>query len=397
MQYTINMLLENSIEAPDYFSWIFFILILGILIPYYSFLLIITLLFIGSILIAAGIGLQRSLIFFFGVLFFTFTGGLIRSPEGIPIYTTAPSEPRESSQYFRTVERRVSSSINATFSSPKSEILHAMLLGDTGKIPWETKIALNRSGLRHITAISGMHIATIYILLSLFFVGIGFWRQHALGLATVIMILYILLIGAPPSAVRALIMGIFVVIAEILGRPGNSTRFLMFAAGIMTLLDPQIVWTIGFQLSFSAVFGIIHISPIIKEKLSRFPDKFGVQTLIAVSLSAQLSVFPLLLYYFGETSVVGVLTNIIIVPLLPLLLISSSIAVFAGILNPLLGFIFSLPANILLTILVFFIDISSAQSFATVTSPEFPIFLIISYYLILLLIVFHMKHNKDSS
>lgn len=386
------MKLEKISQAPDYPFWIIIALIVGLLFPFYSLPLIIPLTLLGGFSMIFGIGLKRSFLLLFGLIIFASLAGLLRSPDGFPLKHEFSSA--DEPQHLSRVHGLASRSITTLFPQEKSEILQAMLLGDTQKLSWNRKVSLNKSGLRHITAISGMHIATIYILLALFFVGIGFWRQYALLASTVIMILYILLIGAPPSAVRALVMGILAVFAELLGRPGNAARFLLFAAGIMLFINPSIIWSIGFQLSFSAVLGIIYLSPIIKHKLEVFPDIAGIQTLISVSLSAQLSVFPLLLFYFGEASIIGIFINIIVVPALPLLLIIAFFAVILGIFSPLLGIIFSLPASLLLSGMITLMDIAATQRFSTIALPDFHWAFIAPYYLILLLTVFHMKRSK---
>jgi len=393
MQPPVNIYKEKEVLRHDYLFWLIILLIAGILFPSNSPLIAIFGAVLAGMSLSVGISLKRSLYAFIGLLIFAFLLGILRTPEGTPIKLTAPPE---KPQYFSIIQERSSKSIDAIFSSQKSEILQAMLLGNTQKLSWETKNSLNRSGLRHITAISGMHIATIYILLTFFFVAIGLWRQHALVVSSIIMILYVLLIGAPPSAVRALIMGMFLVFSELLGRPGNGARFLVFAASIMIFLNPQIVWSIGFQLSFSAVLGIIFLSPIFERAFERFPNPLHIQTLISISLAAQVSVFPLLLFYFGEGSIVGILVNILIIPLLPLLLVSSFVAVALGIIHPLLGIIFSVPATILLSGLLFIMNFAATPSFSTVIVPSFSWALIIPYYFILMLIVLHKKASAGA-
>jgi len=151
--------------------------------------------------------------------------------------------------------------IRRALSPPQSAVAEAVLFGDESGMSQDFKNALNASGLRHITAVSGMNITIISRMLLLLGLAIGLWRKHAFYFAIVALALYIFMIGAPASAVRAGIMGGLFLLAQHVGRPNDAVRVILFAAAIMVAVNPlSLPYDIGFQLSFLAVLGIIYLN-----------------------------------------------------------------------------------------------------------------------------------------
>jgi len=204
---------------------------------------------------------------------------------------------------------------------PQSTILGAILLGDKSALQVETKEKLNASGLRHITAISGMHVGLLTILLMRLFIWIGLWRQQAFYVTVAFMILFIVLTGLQPSAVRAGIMGGMLLLGQYLGRIHVSMRALVFAAVIMLGMNPLLLGNVGFQLSFLAVLGIMLFLPIFQHLSRNIPKKLqDVRDLMGMTVAAQILTLPILIFNFGYVSLVSVVTNILVVPILPFLL-----------------------------------------------------------------------------
>ena len=141
--------------------------------------------------------------------------------------------------------------IEQTLLPPQSAILKAIFLGDRFGLSDELKEKLNISGTRHITAVSGMHMIIMTQILLFLALGIGLWRGQAFYFVIIILIFYILMIGAPASAVRAGIMAGLLLLAQKLGRLRGAGRAVIFAAVIMLLINPLLIKSdVGFQLSF---------------------------------------------------------------------------------------------------------------------------------------------------
>ncbi len=150
------------------------------------------------------------------------------------------------------------------------------------------------------------------------------WRQR---LATVLVVLsivvYTLLSGLGPAAIRAGIMGILLVIAPRIGRIYNIYTALALAALVMTALDPFILWDTGFLLSFIGTLGIVLLTPFFQRHLSmleHLPFGTHLTEIFAVTLAAQVATLPLFAINFHEMSLIATFTNILTVPLLGLIL-----------------------------------------------------------------------------
>ena len=283
-------------------------------------------------------------------------------------------------------------------SPPEAGILEALIFGDEGQISNEWKEKLNITGTRHIVAVSGMNITIIASLILSFFLALGFWRGQAFYFSIILLTLYILMLGAPASALRAGIMGGILLLGQNSGRMVQSWRLLFFAATFMLALNPLLLrLDVGFQLSFLATLGIIFLQPIfsnwfrkiIKPEFKIFP----VRTTLSATLSAQVFTWPILIYNFGYISLVSLITNILIVPILAPLTVL--IFLFGLVSMPFyfLGWIFYLPVWLGLAYLVKIIDIFSSIPFASLGMENIHwLWLLVSYLILILgLVVWRLK------
>jgi len=258
-------------------------------------------------------------------------------------------------------KNKLRESIEQNLSPPQSSILGAMILGDKGRMSEGLKEKLNITGVRHITAISGMHIAILSIVLMRILIGLGLWRGQAFYLTLAFLVLFIIMIGWPASAVRAGIMAGLFLWAQKIGRLSAASRVVVFAAAGMLVLNPLLLrLDIGFQLSFLAVIGIISLSSIFQNWLKKIPDNLfgfiGIRSIMAMTFSAQIFTLPILVYNFGQFSLVAPITNILILPLIPFILGAGFLFGAIGIVWQTLGWILSWPVWLLLTYLFAIVD-----------------------------------------
>ena len=302
------------------------------------------------------------------------------------------SEVRGAPRILQPIKQAFQNTLRQHIAPPQGAILGAMTLGNKSQLSNDTKERLNKAGVRHITAISGMHVSILTILLMSMFLWIGMWRSHAFYVVAFIMLLYILLTGASPSAIRAGIMGSAVLFAQVIGRMNVSLRMLVFAGAGMLAFDLQLLGNIGFQLSFLAVFGIITISPLLGDMLKKFPNPWHMQDVLIMTISAQVFTLPILLSNFGQISLVSVPANLLIVPVLPFVLAFGFLFLIVGTLFEPLGFLFSLPVSLLLHYMTFIIDLFSQLSFASFEAEPISPFWFAFLYAPLLFILW--KHRR---
>jgi competence protein ComEC len=276
--------------------------------------------------------------------------------------------------------------IDQALPSPENYLLRAMILGDKKDMPESLKEDFNKAGIRHITAISGMHIMILINILMAFLIGIGFWRKQAGILALIFIFLYIVFIGFQPSAVRASILSLGLIFAQILGRLPDAIRFLLFAASIILALNPFLIYDIGFQLSFLAAAGINYLTPFLNRKLKRIPKGFGIRNILSMTFSAQIFVLPLLLYHFGYLPLISPLSNLLILPFVPFILALGFFGVILGLIFfPLSLFIF-FPLSLPLAYIIFLSNLFAKISFFGIDT-KISLALVIIYYFFLFLIL----------
>ena len=251
-------------------------------------------------------------------------------------------------------------------SPPQEGILEALVFGDEENISKEWKDKLNLTGTRHITAVSGMNITILCFLILSFALNLGLWRSQAFYLSIFLIIIYILMIGAPASAVRAGIMGSILMIAQYFGRLSAASRAVVFAAFIMLIFNPLLLrLDVGFQLSFLAILGIIYLQPIFSEFLKKIPNPniFPIRTTLSATLSAQIFALPILVYNFGQISLISPIANVLIVPFLAFLtILIFTFGITAIIFFP-LGFLLSLPTWLSLAYVTKIVDFFSKIPF----------------------------------
>jgi len=280
---------------------------------------------------------------------------------------------------------------------PQEGFLEALLFGDEENISKEWKEKLNITGTRHIAAVSGMNITILSSIILSFALGLGFWRHQAFYLSLFIIFIYILLIGAPSSAIRAGIMAGALMLATYFGRLGSASRAVVFAASLMLFNNPLLLrYDIGFQLSFLAILGMIYFQQFFSTLLRRIPNPniFPVRTTLAATLSAQIFTLPILIYNFGRISLVSPLTNILIVPFLALITILCFFFGFAGIIFNPLGFVFSLFVWLSLTYLTFIIELFSNFSLASLSLGNIHWIWLLIFYILLATVTYRIQESQ---
>jgi len=291
-------------------------------------------------------------------------------------------------------KNKLKDSLRKIVSSPQSGFFEALLFGEEQNISSEWKEKLNITGVRHIAAVSGANITIICNLLLSFLLGLGLWRKQAFWLSLILIFLYVLMIGAPSSGVRAAIMGTLLLIAQQVGRICQPERLVIFALALMLAFNPLLLKSdIGFQLSFLAVMGLVYLQPFFSKILARVPDFLGLRSNLSTTLAAQVFVLPVLLYNFGQISLVSPITNVLILPAIPYLTIAGFLFSFLGIFSKVLGQIFSWPAYFLLTLIMRIIDFFSKFSLASKNLEISLVFLLVSY-LILAIFVWRLRKEE---
>ena len=221
-------------------------------------------------------------------------------------------------------ERLLSELSNADMDAREVGVLSALVLGKSSAIDPEVMQHYASAGVVHVLAVSGLHVALIYMLLKPLFERL--WgRSRARRLKTIIPMLllwfYAAMTGFSPSVLRAAWMFSFVIVADNYGLR-NTIYNTMAASGLLLVaFNPQVAFSLGFMLSYLAVIGIASIHPAL-HRLFYFKSRLGkwLWELSSISISAQLATMPLTLYLFHQFPTWFVITNAMVIPLSTIIL-----------------------------------------------------------------------------
>jgi len=183
-------------------------------------------------------------------------------------------------------------------------VASTLILGYRADLSKETLAAYSKTGTIHALSVSGAHVAIIYLVLDFALMFLN--RHRALKIIKLILICgliwgYALITGLSSSVVRSAIMITIFIVAKTFSKNKNGYNILAFSAFCQLLYNPFLIWDVGFQLSYLAVFGLIYLQPKIYNILyvkNKWLDKLWNFT--ALSLAAQLVTFPLSIYYFHQ-------------------------------------------------------------------------------------------------
>jgi competence protein ComEC len=186
---------------------------------------------------------------------------------------------------------------------------------------------------------------------------------------------YILVAGAPPSAIRAGVVATLVLAAGLLGRQVSPLHFMTTMLAAVLAYNPLLVYNAGFQLSVAAVFGILLLRKPMKSLVERTvlrPFNKPPETLsnvISVSLAAQTATTPIVAVSFDQVSVIGALTNLVAVPLFSPILILGLLGSVLGNVAPTLAYSLDASNGFLVALLVRTAKAASPLPFASITTP----------------------------
>ena len=246
---------------------------------------------------------------------------------------------RDSSNIYFLAQRFKQSIIQQLLNTNKvgdatKGILIALITGDKSFLDVNDKKLFRETGVIHVLAISGLHVGVFYLTLSLIIFKLIKCPQK-LGLLLIVILLfgYAFLTGLSPSVIRATLMFTFIQIGKTFHKEVSTLNVVLFTAALMLFWEPDLLFDVGFQLSFSAVIGIVivlqhsFLSSIQPNKKLKW-----IWSLFLVNLSAFVFTSPVLIFHFGFMNLTSLWASFLVVPLI-------SIAMYLGMLTVVFSFI----------------------------------------------------------
>ncbi|MES2409575.1 MAG: ComEC/Rec2 family competence protein [Patescibacteria group bacterium] len=214
--------------------------------------------------------------------------------------------------------------VESLISEPESSLANGVTLAGKGALPKDVQNDFVKAGLIHIVVLSGYNIAIVIRAMMLMF---GLWgRRFGIIFAGVGIVLFVIMTGGTPPVVRSAIMASITLLGTLSYKTVLQNRALFGAVFVMVFWNPySLLYDASFALSVLATFAIINCAEPMKRSLTKVTEKFQVRQILSETLATQIIVLPYLLYEIGNLSIVAPISNIIILPLIPWIMLATFI------------------------------------------------------------------------
>jgi competence protein ComEC len=296
-----------------------------------------------------------------------------------------------------TVRRQFAAGLQNILPEPLASLALGLLLGQRNTLPKTFNDQLMTVGLIHIVAVSGYNL-TVIINASKRLLAKRSRYQALIGSIALIWV-FLLLTGSSPSIVRAAFVSIIGLIAWFYGRSVKPIVLLLITAAITAGINPLYLWaSIGWYLSFTAFYGVLVLAPLLQNRIFKKRQPKVLSQILIETLAAQLCTLPILLYIFGNLSLVGVVANVFVVPIVPFAMIGSLVAGIIGIIgHPVLTALLIVPARLPLDFITILAELFSTVPRASINITASLTQMILMYCMVLLLTyVLWKKHPKPA-
>lgn len=272
-----------------------------------------------------------------------------------------------------------------------ANIAYAILFGEKQGLSDETTQMFSFAGVSHILAVSGLHIGLMFSLIMFYLKRLKVNKYFRLILLIIILLFYSYLCSFTPSVSRASIMCLVLALCKTFGLEYDRITSLSFAGVVILFISPLSLFTVSFQLSFLCIFAIISLMPFFRNTLIKIKvPKFLAET-IGMSIATNICILPVCINSFTSVSLIGILTNLIVLPIFNIAYIFLFFVVVIGQIFKFLGFLLFIP-NLLLHIIKVFANLSVNLSFLTFNS--FTIGYEVLFILTLFCLILHFLNLK---
>lgn len=309
--------------------------------------------------------------------------GIVRTPEVTLIGQS--SKPFISLQkHLYIVRESLREQISSIFPLPVSALCSGIMIGDQSLFPPELLDVFRKSGLIHIMVLSGSNILLVAGFVFIFARRLGYYRRYIVtGLMVTV---FVMMTGFAPPSVRALLMILVTYTARLLLRQYTALYVLLLTILVMLIINPSLARSVSFHLSVLATYAILFVAPVIQEKITNITEQYGVREIVAQTLSTQVIVVPYTIVSMGMFSVVGILLNILVVPLTGFLTVAGYTLTGFSYISIQLASILALPFAYLASIIIAISELFVKLPYAFIYTAGLGTGILATYYLLLWII-----------
>ena len=220
--------------------------------------------------------------------------------------------------YVDLLREEISESLSRNLSKVAASLSAGFLIGETREIPLDVYSWFRDSGTLHLLVVSGSNVALVIFFLIIILRPLALPRKRRALVLMGCVMLFALLSYGEPSVVRASLMAILILLANVFERRYNLNQIIASAAMIILLAAPTQLFSVGFQLSFVTAWGLIFVTPSAAKFFEAVKHRGWYRWLVLpfmISLIAQIFSMPLIALYFGKVPAISVIANLVIIPL----------------------------------------------------------------------------------
>lgn len=268
-----------------------------------------------------------------------------------------------SNSWLEQFRRSFFAGVYTALTEPQASLGLGFLVGTRSLLPDDLTEQLRIVGLSHIVAVSGYNL-TILVRFARR-LGSRFSKRLAVILAAGLVSGFLLVAGASPSITRAAAVTALALTAWFYGRVVSPIMLLLASSALTAMINPLFLWgDLGWWLSFLAFFGILIVAPIVKARFFHERKLGMLANIVLETTSAQIMTVPLIMLIFGELSIISILANVIVLPIVPLAMLTGFAGGISGMLLPTVAGWFSWPAQLTLTFITEVVGLLSLPTWA---------------------------------
>ncbi|MGM0467093.1 MAG: DNA internalization-related competence protein ComEC/Rec2 [Acidobacteriota bacterium] len=277
--------------------------------------------------------------------------------------------------------------------SSSGAVMEALLLGERGRMSESLTRSLQDSGLYHLFAISGAHIAIISFLIFSVLKIFKVPERTSYLVLIFLLIFYSLLVEGRPSIIRATIMTLAFLIGRLIWKDTNLLNTLSLSAFILLLFNPFHLFSLGFQMTFAATLSIVLFFPIIIKYLPKLP--LNISEIAALSLTAQLGILPISASAFNRIAFAPIILNLLALPLISIIMAAGYIFIPIAFISSSIAQLTVKIIDLLINALIYISHLASSVNFLSYRIPDPHILTVAGTYFFLLAFLLPKKIKRQ--
>ena len=323
---------------------------------------------------------------------------VIASTKESNIYLIKENNVNIINKFVNVISNKIKEKTNKILDKDKASIITAILIGNKDNLSDEIEEDFRNSSLSHILAVSGMHVSYIIMIIA-FVINKGKINKKISKIFIILFLLFFMLLtGKTPSVERASLMSIYMILGSMLYKKTNTLASISISMIIILIENTYSILDIGLQLSYSGTIGIVLIYPILKNfktnKIKKLKIIDKAVDILLVTISANIILFPIVLFHFNTVSTVFLFSNLLVSPIIGIIIFLGFFTIIISYIFPFFTFIFSSILQFVLNILLKTAHIIGNLPFSKIILPTPKIYKIVIYYIIILIILKYKKILK---